>query len=102
MIQRFGQRQRFDGLSMVNLRPSKPLYPKVIKPLYIKPYISNLYMGHRGYRGYIDTMVCRVSSLSPALLAGNMGGRAGDAKPSYIKPSYGQYAGYGRHRGVMV
>jgi hypothetical protein len=93
-IQRFGQRQRFDGLSMVNLKPSKPSYPKVIKP-----YIPNLYMGHMGYRGYIDTMVCRVSSLFPALLAGNMGGHN---KPSYIKPSYGQYAGYAGHKDVMV
>jgi len=98
-IQRFGQRQRFDGLSMVNLKPSKPSYPKVIKPLYIKPYIPNLYMGHRGYRGYIDTMVCRVSSLFPALLAGILGGRAGDAKPSYIKPLSMVYIRYAARYG---
>ena len=93
MIQRFGQRQRFDGLSMVNLRPFKPSYPKEISNL--QTFISN-HMLHRGYR-YIE--VCCISFLYPALLAGNIGG---SIKPSYIKPSYGEYAGYGRHRGVMV
>jgi len=104
MIQRFGGRlgiqrfgglriQRFGGLRRVNLASSKPLYLKEISNL--QTFISN-HMLHRGYR-YIE--VCCISFLYPALLAG----RGGDLSNliSY-KPSYGEYAGYAGHRGVMV
>ena len=95
--------ERFDGLSMVNLKPSKPSYPKVIKPLYIKPYIYQtlypIYYPYRGIGVYTTTKVCKVSSLFPALLAGILGGRAGDAKPSYIKPLSMVYIRYAARYG---
>jgi len=97
-IQRFGT-QRFEGLSMVNLKPSKPLCQIVTKCyktfISVKPYIQ----GYRGYMGYMYSRVCDISSEYPRLLAGNIGVYN---KPSYIKPSYWQYMGYMRHGGLKV
>ena len=93
-IQRFGI-QGFGGLRRVNLACSKPKYQIVPN---LQTLISR-YMDHRGYRGYIDTMVCYISFQYPALLAG----RGGDLSNLISnKPSYGEYAGYMGHGGLMV
>ena len=86
--------KRFGGLSMVNLKASKPLY-QIVPNL----PIPNLYIQHIGGRGYMYNRVCRVSSLSPALLAGR--GR-GHNKPYISKPLYLVYARHGGYGAMKV
>lgn len=100
-IQGFGI-QRFDGLSMVNLKPSKP-YLSIVSNLqtFISSNLPNLisrvygYMGYRGIEGLFG-----IPRRFAAVGAGERVYR--DTKPSIYKPSYRIYIGYESYGGLMV